>query len=348
MREQLEQVKKDFLRLIEKITDEDALEALKTEFLGRRGKLNAAMKEMASLAVEERKLVGQIANEVKEAIEAAYGEAAGRATKATKASTTQSEWIDVTQPAIDSTPRGHLHPITQVREDLEDLFTSMGFAVLDGPELESDYYNFTALNIPPAHPARDMQDTFYVAGKHDQDADTSWVMRTQTSSVQVRALKQYGVPIRAIIPGRCFRNESTDARHEHTFHQLEGLVVGKGISFADMKGVFQAVADHLYGKGTKIRLMPKFYPFVEPGVRGELQCFLCKGKGCRVCKQTGWLEVMPGGMVHPNVLREGGVDPNVYSGFAFGFGLTRLVMLKYGIDDIRLFESGDLRFLNQF
>ena len=345
MKEQLQQVKKDFLHLVAKVTDPESLENLKTEFLGRRGKLNAAMKEMASLAVEERKLVGAIANEVKEAIEAAYGKAAG---KALKASMADSEWVDVTQPAISPSPVGHLHPVTQVREDLEDLFTSMGFAVLDGPELESDYYNFTALNIPPAHPARDMHDTFYVAGKHDQDADTSWVMRTQTSSVQVRALKQYGVPIRAIIPGRCFRNESTDARHEHTFHQLEGLVVGKGISFADMKGVFQAVADHLYGKGTKIRLMPKFYPFVEPGVRGELECFLCKGKGCRVCKQTGWLEVMPGGMVHPNVLREGGVDPDVYSGFAFGFGLTRLVMLKYGIDDIRLFESGDLRFLNQF
>jgi len=348
MKQQFEQLKREVLETVAKISDRDALEALRVEFLGRKGRLSDLMKHMAELADEERKLAGAVANEVKSALEAAFGEAEAGIQRAQGAQRTQRERVDVTEPSLVSRPRGHLHPVTQVREDLEDLFASMGFLVLDGPELESDYYNFTALNIPPAHPARDMQDTFYVAGKNDQNAETSWVMRTQTSSVQVRALKQYGVPLRAIIPGRCFRNESTDARHEHTFHQLEGVVVGKGITFADMKGVFQAVADHLYGKGTRIRLTPKFYPFVEPGVRGELECFLCKGKGCRVCKQTGWLEVMPGGMVHPNVLREGGVDPNIYSGFAFGFGLTRLVMLKYGIDDIRHIEGGDLRFLNQF
>ncbi len=350
MKDQLEQLKRDFDALVDKIADTDALEELKVQFLGRKGKLNAMMKEMASLAVGERKRVGAIANEVKQAIEAAFGEAEGKLLNASMETNSAKEWIDVTQPAIPTREQGHVHPVTQVQDELAELFNSMGFMVLDGPELESDYYNFTALNIPPSHPARDMQDTFYIDGKTPKPGseEAAWVMRTHTSSFQVRAMRKYGVPLRAVVPGRCFRNEATDARHEHTFHQLEGIVVGKGISFAHMKGVFQAVADHLYGKGTKIRLSPKFYPFVEPGVRGELECFLCKGKGCRVCKQSGWLEAMPGGMIHPNVLRQAGLDPHEYSGFAFGFGLTRLVMLKYGIDDIRHLESGDLRFLKQF
>ena len=350
MKDKLRHLQEEFSTLLGNVTDSEALEALKVKFLGRKGKLNAIMKEMAGLAVEERRLVGAFANEVKGAIQEAYVEAQERTQKAIMAASSSEEWVDVTQPSLEARERGGLHPVTQVQQDLEDLFTSMGFMVLDGPELESDFYNFTALNIPPTHPARDMQDTFYVEGKTGAKGaqEAAWVMRTQTSPVQVRAMRLLGVPIRAIVPGRCFRNEATDARHEHTFHQLEGIVVGRGISFAHMKGVFQAVADHLYGKGTKIRLSPKFYPFVEPGVRGELECFLCKGHGCRVCKQTGWLEVMPGGMIHPNVLREAHVDPNVYSGFAFGFGLTRMVMLKYGIDDIRHLESGDLRFLKQF
>lgn len=342
MKAQLQQVKKDFLHLVEKISDRDALEVLKTEFLGRKGKLNAAMKEMASLAVDERKLVGAIANEVKEAIEVAYGEAQERASKVSMVSKAEGEWMDVTQPVVPPVASGHLHPITQVREDLEDLFASMGFIVADGPQMESDFFNFTALNIPPTHPARDMQDTFYV------EDHPGTVMRTHTSPVQIRGMRQYGVPLRMIVPGRCFRNEATDVRHEHTLHQIEGVVVDRGISFAHLKGVLEVVGKHLYGQDTKIRLRPKFYPFVEPGVNGEVTCYLCKGDGCRLCKKSGWLEVFGAGMIHPNVLREGGVDPDTHSGFAFGFGLMRLVMLKYGIDDIRLFESGDLRFLNQF
>ena len=218
----------------------------------------------------------------------------------------------------------------------------MGFSIEDGPELESEYYNFTAVNIPESHPARDMQDTFYIKNH------AGWVMRTHTSSMQVRTLEKSAPPIRAIIPGRCFRNEATDARHEHTFYQLEGFVVDENITFADMKGVLEAVAKHLYGKNTRVKLRPKFYPFVEPGVNGEVSCFLCAGQGCRVCKNTGWLEVFGAGMIHPNVLRAGRIDPDKYQGFAFGFGLNRLVMLKYGIEDIRHFMSGDLRFLNQF
>lgn len=342
MKEQLEKIKNDFFELVDKISDPEALETLKTEFLGRKGKLNAIMKEMASLAGDERKLVGQFANEVKDAIEVAYGQASVKVAQATKAARTQEEWIDVTQPVLRAAGVGHLHPVSQVRDDLEDLFTSMGFMIADGPELESDYYSFTALNIPPMHPARDMQDTFYIHGH------SNFVMRPHTSPVQIRSMKKWGVPLRMIAPGRCFRNEATDPRHEHTFHQIEGMVVDRGITFGHMKGVLEVVAKHLYGKETKVRMRPKFYPFVEPGVNGEVSCFLCKGNGCRLCKKTGWLEIFGAGMVHPNVLREGGVDPEKYSGFAFGFGLTRLVMLKYGIDDIRHLESGDVRFLKQF
>lgn len=342
MKKELTKLKKDFLDLVDTAADPEALEALRTEFLGRKGKLKAAMKEMANLVDAERKVVGAFANEVKEAIEVAYAGKEEEFTAKQEATRAQREWIDVTEPSLKYSHEGTLHPVTQVQQELEDLFASMGFIVADGPELESDFYNFTALNIPPTHPARDMQDTFYIEG-HD-----GVVMRTHTSPVQVRSLRRWGTPLRVIGPGRCFRNEATDVRHEHTFHQLEGLVVDKGISMAHLKGVLETVAKHLYGLDTKIRLRPKFYPFVEPGVNGEVTCFLCKGQGCRLCKKTGWLEVFGAGMVHPHVLKEGGVDPEEYSGFAFGFGLTRLVMLRYGIDDIRHLERGDLRFLKQF
>lgn len=340
MHAKIKQLKKEALALLEKVTDRETLETVKTEILGRKGKLNALMKEMATLADAERKIIGAIINELKESIEAAFGEKEQvfKLTEFTKSAS--QEWLDVTQSV--SFLHGHKHPVTQIQQDLEDLFSSMGFMVADGPELESDFFNFTALNIPPDHPARDMQDTFYI------DGHPNWVMRTHTSPVQVRSMKKFGVPLRLIVPGRVFRNEATDVRHEHTFHQLEGLVVDKGINFGHLKGVLETVAKHLYGEETQVRLRPKFYPFVEPGVNGEVTCFLCAGAGCRLCKKTGWLEIFGAGMVHPNVLREGGVDSEVYSGFAFGFGLTRLVMLKYGIDDVRHLESGDVRFLKQF
>jgi phenylalanyl-tRNA synthetase alpha chain len=342
MKTQLEALKEEFLKIVGEATDRERLDELKNEFLGRKGKLKELMKEMAQLADDQRRVVGQFANEIKSAIETAYSEQEQKLVAQEEADRAERDWLDVTQPVMQERSRGTLHPVTQVREDIEDLFTSMGFFIADGPELESDFYNFTALNIPPTHPARDMQDTFYIEG-HD-----GVVMRTHTSPVQVRTMRKYGTPLRMIAPGRCFRNEATDVRHEHTFHQFEGLVVDKGISMADLKGILEVVAKHLYGNETEIRLRPKFYPFVEPGVNGEVTCFLCKGEGCRLCKKTGWLEVFGAGMVHPNVLKEGGVDPNEYSGFAFGFGLTRLVMLKYGIDDIRHLEKGDLSFLKQF
>lgn len=342
MKDQFEQLKADVLDAVAKATDPETLATLRQEFLGRKGRLAELMKQMGTLVDEERKLAGAVANEVKGAVEAAFGDAEAKAAAASGAAAAQKEWIDVTQPAVPPTGRGHLHPVTQVQEDLEDLFASMGFVVADGPEMESEFFNFTALNIPATHPARDMQDTFYVKDRQGT------LMRTHTSSVQIRGMRRYGVPLRMVAPGRCFRNEATDVRHEHTFHQLEGVVVDRGITLGHMKGVLETVAKHLYGKETQIRLRPKFYPFVEPGVNGEVTCFLCKGAGCRLCKKTGWLEVFGAGMIHPEVLRQGGADPETHSGFAFGFGLTRLVMLKYGIDDIRHLEGGDVRFLNQF
>lgn len=339
MKTKFEQLKETFEAALADVKDGVDLEEVKNKFLGRRGYLAVLMKELAELADEERREIGQVANEVKAAMEEGFA----RAEAARQASQIrEGEQVDVTEPLWPASQRGHLHPVTQVQEQLEDLFTSMGFMILDGPELESDYYNFTAVNIPPAHPARDMQDTFYIKGYDNR------VMRTHTSSVQVRAMRQYGAPLRAVIPGRCFRNEATDARHEHTFYQLEGFMIDKDINFGHMKAVLEGVAKNLYGPETMVRLRPKFYPFVEPGVNGEVTCFLCRGAGCRLCKQTGWLETLGAGLVHPNVLREGGINPEEYQGFAFGFGLTRLTMLKYNIDDIRLLMSGDIRFLKQF
>ncbi len=343
MQDKFQQLASEAKAALERMVDRDALETFRVELLGRKGRLAGLMKEMATLADEERRVIGSVANEVKQAIEVAFGEAEERAGGAERALRAEQERVDATQPGVPPFVRGSLHPVTQTQQSLEDLFLSMGFLVLDGPQLESDYYNFTAVNVPPNHPARDMQDTFYV-----EEGQGTWVMRTHTSSMQVRAMRTHGVPLRMIAPGRCFRNEATDVRHEHTFHQLEGVVVDRGINFGHLKGVLETVAKHLYGPATEVRLRPKFYPFVEPGVNGEVTCYLCQGKGCRLCKQTGWLEVFGAGMIHPNVLREGGVDPETHSGFAFGFGLTRLVMLKYGIDDIRHLERGDLRFLKQF
>ncbi len=343
MQSKLEQLKTEALLAIKAVKDKTGLEEIENKLLGRKaGAMTEMMKSLKDMAEDVRKQMGQLANEVKAQIEIEIAKKRGEIQDIEWAAIAEKERVDITQPALPKVERGHFHPNTIVQKDLENVFTSMGFMVLDGPELESDYYNFSALNIPETHPARDMQDTFYIKNH------ANWVMRTQTSNLQVRAMQKHGAPIRAIIPGKCYRNEATDPRHEHTFYQLEGLVVDTTVSFADMKGVLEVVAKHLYGDATKIRLMPKFYPFVEPGVRGEVTCFLCSGKGCRVCKQSGWLEIFGAGMVHPNVLKESGVDPTHYQGFAFGLGLTRLVMLKYGIDDVRLLQSGNLKFLEQF
>ncbi len=338
IKDKLQQIKNSALEEIKKTGGENELQSLEIKYLGRKGELTQILRSIGDLPQEERGSMGNLANQVKNEIVAAIGLA--RQAAGGRSVDTEKEWIDVTASKLKHSI-GHLHPISTIQYKLEEIFSSMGFMVLDGPELESDYYNFEALNIPAWHPARDMQDTFYAEGEN-------LLMRTHTSPMQVRAMEKYGAPVRAIVPGRCFRNEATDARHEHTLYQMEGFMVDKNISFANLKAVLEVVAKKLYGEETKVRLRPKFYPFVEPGVNGEVTCFLCKGAGCRVCKKTGWLEIFGAGMIHPNVLRAGGIDPEKWSGFAFGFGLMRLVMLKYGIDDIRLFCGGDLRFLNQF
>ncbi len=343
MQSKLEKLKAEAFLAIKAVKDKLQLEELENKLLGRKsGELTDIMKNLKNLGDDVRKSVGQLANEVKTKIEANLAQKKQELERESWVETIDKERVDITAPPLPKQERGHFHPLTIIQKDLEDLFTSMGFMALDGPELESDYYNFSALNIPETHPARDMQDTFYIKDR------ANLVMRTHTSPMQVRAMQKYGAPLRMIVPGKCFRNEATDVRHEHTFYQLEGLVIDKDITFSHLKGVLEVVAQHLYGAGTKVRLRPKFYPFVEPGVNGEVTCFTCQGNGCRLCKQSGWLEIFGAGLVHPNVLKEGGIDPAHYQGFAFGFGLTRLAMLKYGIEDIRLLESGNMKFLEQF
>src|SRR3989344_8876807 len=343
MEHKLEELKKDALQAVKAAKDKLHLEEVANKLLGRKqGELTILLKGLKDLSDEMRKSAGQLANEVKQTIEEAINVKRNTFEAEEMKTRLVEEKIDISVPALPKKTRGHLHPNTIVQRDLEDLFSSMGFTVLDGPELESDYYNFTALNIPETHPARDMQDTFYIKGH------ANWVMRTHTSPMQVRAMQKYGAPLRVVVLGKCFRNEATDVRHEHTFYQMEGLVVDENITFSHLKGVLEIVAKHLYGDDTQVRLRPKFYPFVEPGVNGEVTCFTCQGKGCRLCKHTGWLEIFGAGMVHSNVIKEGGLDPALYQGFAFGFGLTRLVMLKYGIEDVRLLENGNMKFLEQF
>ena len=357
MKKELLNLKEEIIKNLENVKDSKILTELEIKYLGRKGDFTKILRNLKNLAGEERKEIGQLANQIKKEL----GDIILEKKKSLEGGMVEDS-IDITLPG-EKIKRGHLNPITIVQNELEDLFSSLGFMVLDGPELESDYYNFEALNVPKYHPARDIQDTFYIdsvsakspclqddvsVDKLNKDDGYDMVMRTQTSPMQVRAMQEYGAPLKAIIPGRCFRSEATDVRHEHTFYQLEGIMIDKDINLGHLKGILEIVGKKLYGPDTKLRMRPKFYPFVEPGANGEYTCFICKGKGCKLCKNTGWLEILGSGMVHPNVLRAGGVDPKKYQGYAFGFGLNRLVMLKYGIDDIRLFNSGDMRFLEQF
>ncbi|MDA3840439.1 MAG: phenylalanine--tRNA ligase subunit alpha [Patescibacteria group bacterium] len=342
MQEKIDKLKKEILDSISDIKETKAIKELELFYLGRKGKLTSVLRDISSVPKERRAAMGKLANEIKNEIQAKFNEAKKRFEQTPQT----DEQNDVTLPGLKQ-KIGHIHPITQLQYEMEDLFTSMGFTTLDGPELESDYYNFEAINIPPYHPARDTQDTFYI-DKPNKEGENDLVMRTHTSSVQVRAMLKHGAPMRAIVPGRVFRSEATDARHEHTFYQVEGFVIDKDINFAHMKGILELVGKKLFGPDTKIRMRPKYYPFVEPGSNGEYTCFLCHGKGCTLCKKTGWLEILGSGMIHPNVLRAGGIDPDVYQGYAFGFGLNRLAQLKYKTDDVRLFNGGDLRFMKQF
>ncbi len=317
----------------------DELEPVRIEVLGRKGTLAQASKELGKLAPEERARAGRLLNAIKQELEAALESRRERFDAEALAARLDAEWIDLTLPAP-APPRGHLHPVAQLQAEIEDLFTSLGFAVLEGPECETAYHNFDALNIPPDHPARDLQDTFWLTDGN--------LLRTHTSPVQIRSMKKLGPPLRMIAPGRVFRNEEVDASHEHTFHQLEGLMVDREVSVAHLVYFMKLMVSAVFHRDVTVRLRPGYFPFVEPGFELDMLCLLCGGSGCPACKQSGWVEMMGCGLVHPNVLRMSGIDPEEWMGFAFGLGLTRLVMMRYGIDDIRYLQSGDLRFLNQF
>lgn len=344
MKEQLEKIKEDAEAEINSCAGLSSLRELEIKYLGRKAELILLMKNLRGLSPEERPAMGQLANQVRNEITRAINVKRGLLTSQQSMGEQGVETIDVTLPGLGSDGRqvtpGHLHPITQVQYEVEEIFSSMGFMVLDGPEVELEYYNFDAVNTPPHHPARDSQDTFWLDNRN--------LLRTQTSSVQVRAMLKYGAPIRAIVPGRVFRNEATDASHEHTFYQVEGLMVGENITVANLIAVMKELLSQVFRREVKVRLRPGFFPFVEPGFELDISCLICGGEGCSVCKQSGWVELLPCGMVHPNVLRFGKVDPDKYNGFAFGLGLDRLVMMRYGVDDIRLFHGGDLRFIKQF
>lgn len=340
MIDKLNKIKAEFLNKVEDIKNIDELKDLELKFLSRKGELSEIMKGIKDVNKDLKKEVGALANKVKNELQEKFFQVSNKFVKEVNNSS------DPTLPGKKDS-LGHLNPLTLIQNELEDLFISLGFMVEDGPEMESDYFNFTALNVPALHPARDMQDTFYVDLKNEK-GEYDVLMRTQTSPVQIRAMLKHGAPLKAVIPGRVFRNESTDARHEHTFYHFEGLMIAKDINFANLKSLLETVGQKLFGPETKLRMRPKFYPFVEPGNNGEYTCFLCQGKGCRVCKNTGWLEIVGAGLIHPDVLRAGGIDPEIYSGLAFGFGLTRLAMLKYKINDARYFSNGDIKFLEQF
>jgi phenylalanyl-tRNA synthetase alpha chain len=346
MQDKLEKIETAALDAIEKAADAKQLQDIEVGYLGRKGELTEILHTLKTLTDEEKRTVGPVCNRVKnvitEAIEKKRGELGTKELEAKL----KTDFFDITVPG---TPQeiGHVHPLSKLLFEAENIFSDMGFSVMDGPEVESEYYNFEGLNIPADHPARDMQDTFFVRDKM-AEKHGRLVLRTQTSPIQVRTMEKYGAPLRIIAPGRTFRNEATDASHEHTFNQIEGLMIDKHISLADLKGVMTEFLSRLFGRQVKVRFRPGYFPFVEPGIELDFSCLICNEKGCSVCKRTGWMEFMGAGLVHPNVLKAGGIDPNIYQGWAFGFGVERLAMMRYGIEDIRHFNSGDLRFLNQF
>lgn len=339
MKEKLKQIEQQALDVIRSAELPDALETARVRFLGKKGELTAILRGMGALSAEERPLVGQLANEVRaaieEAIEAAGAHIAARETERRIA----RETIDVTMPGTEPAI-GKIHPLTQVLDEVSEIFLSMGFSIAEGPEVELVKYNFDMLNAPKDHPSRDLQDTFYI--------NDDIVLRTQTSPMQVRTMLAHKPPIRVIAPGRVYRSDAVDATHSPVFHQIEGLVVDKGITMGDLKGALEVFAKKLYGEETRVRFRPHHFPFTEPSAEMDIMCFKCQGEGCRLCKGEGWIEILGCGMVHPNVLRHCGIDPEVYSGFAFGAGLERIVMRRFKIDDLRMFFENDIRFLSQF
>ncbi len=345
MREKLEQIRAKALEQIalmesgEVSAALDKLNDVRVNILGKKGELTAVLKGMKDVAPEDRPKVGQMVNDARAEIEAALEQAKKKMERALREAAMKAEVIDVTLPAKKN-EMGHRHPNFIVMEEVERIFVGMGYEVVEGPEIEKDYYNFEALNIPADHPAKDEQDTFYING--------DILLRTQTSPVQVRTMEQKKPPIRMLAPGRVFRSDEVDATHSPSFHQIEGMVIDKGITFADLKGTLQEFAKELYGPETKVKFRPHHFPFTEPSAEMDVSCFKCGGKGCRFCKGEGWIEILGCGMVHPKVLRMSGINPEEYSGFAFGMGLERISLLKYEIDDMRLLYENDVRFLKQF
>ncbi|MBQ8747221.1 MAG: phenylalanine--tRNA ligase subunit alpha [Clostridia bacterium] len=337
MKETLLKIREDALSAIS-APDAD-LEAIRIRYLGKKGELTAVLRGMGQLTAEERPVIGQIANEVREAIEKELG-AKAEAQKAEALNKSLiAEKLDVTVPGT-AVNVGHVHPIARIQREMEEIFIGMGFDIVEGPEIEYDYYNFQALNIPPDHPARDTQDTFYIS--------ENILLRTQTSSVQARTMETRKPPIRIVSPGRVYRSDAVDATHSPLFHQMEGLVIDRGVTMGNLKGALEMFAQTMFGADTRVRFRPHHFPFTEPSAEVDVSCFACGGKGCRLCKGEGWIEILGAGMVHPNVLTMGGIDPNEYSGFAFGMGIERIAMLKYHIDDMRHLYENDVRFLKQF
>lgn len=339
MKEKLEQIRASVEEALKTADAMDALENIRIRYMGKKGELTAVLKGMGKLSAEERPKIGALANEIRQKLEKEIDERKASISAALESKKLESEIIDVTMPGKKS-EEGKLHPLTQVKNELAEIFMGMGFSVADGPEVELDYYNFEALNIPKNHPARDEQDTFYIAD--------NIVLRTQTSGMQVRVMEKTKPPIRIIAPGKVYRSDTQDATHSPVFHQIEGLVVDKNITMADLKGTLEMFVKKLYGEETRVRFRPHHFPFTEPSAEMDYSCFNCGGKGCSVCKGEGWIEILGCGMVHPKVLANCGIDPEEYTGFAFGIGLERIAMGKYSINDLRLFFENDMRFLEQF
>lgn len=339
IKEDLEAIRQKVSDDLKGVNEQKPLDDLRVKYLGKKGELTAILKQMGKLSAEERPAVGQKANEIRSFIESELQERSAELKKQELTHRLEHEAIDVTMPGK-CQQLGAKHPLSIGLDEIKEIFVGMGFDIVDGPEVETDYYNFEALNIPKNHPARDTQDTFYI--------NENILLRTQTSPVQVRVMEKQKPPIRIISPGRVYRSDAVDATHSPIFHQIEGLVVDKGITFAHLKGTLETFVKRLYGEDSVVRFRPHHFPFTEPSAEVDVQCFHCHGEGCRLCKGEGWIEILGCGMVHPKVLANCGIDPEVYTGFALGMGLERVVMRRYQIDDMRLFYENDVRFLKQF
>ncbi len=339
MKENLERLRESALEQLKAASDESALENLRVSLLGKKSELSQTLRGMGQLSAEERPKIGALANEIRSSIEAALAGKKEEIKNKMSAAKLAAERIDVTMPGT-AQKRGNRHPLGQIEHEMTEIFRTMGFDIVDGPEVEYDYYNFQALNIPPDHPARDTQDTFYITD--------NILLRSQTSPVQVRTMEKRRPPIRIISPGRVYRSDAVDASHSPLFHQMEGLVVDRGVTMGNLKATLEMFARKMFGEDTRVRFRPHHFPFTEPSAEVDVSCFACGGKGCRLCKGEGWIEILGAGMVHPKVLAGCGIDPDVYSGWAFGMGLERLAMGEYKITDLRLIFENDVRFLEQF